>query len=146
MATPKKATTDQKAGEIIFAEVFKLVELLNATAGPAIAEKGTKSGNMTFSPKISIDEIGEKHYTCYVDIYTPQSTVIGSEISIEWGGVTLEQFQQALKTIVIALSSLAREAYLSDTYTVALIKANGDETEIYAPAILEPGVYSIKDA
>jgi hypothetical protein len=145
MATPKKAASDRAAGEMLFTEVFKLVEQLNATAGLALAEKGVKSGNMTFNPKIILDAAGEKQYTCYVDIYTPQSAEMGPEISMEWGGTSVEQFKKALTTVAIALSSLAREAYLSDTYTVALIKPDGEEAEIYAPETLEPGMYSIKE-
>jgi len=146
MPNPKKASSDRAAGEMLFTEIFKLVEQLNTTAGLALAEKGTKSGNMTFSPKIILEEDGKKHYTCSVDIYTPQTAETGPEINMEWDGTSVEQFKKALMTVAIALSSLAREAYIADTYTVALIKQDGEETEIYAPEILEPGMYSIKDA
>src|SRR5262249_3577366 len=137
--------SDHAAGEIMLNEVFKVVQQLNAAAGPATAEKGVKSGNMTFNPKIMIDDAGEKQYTCYVDIYTPKTAGIGPEISMEWSGATVEQFKQALTTVAIALSGLAREAYLSDTYTVGLIKPDGEEIEIYSPKDLEPGMYSIKE-
>ncbi len=146
MVSPKKAISDQAAGEIILTEVFKVVEQLNATAGPGMAEKGVKSGNMTFNPKIVIDEAGDKQYTCYVDIYTPKGADDGPEMSMEWSGATLEQFKQALMIASLALAGLARETYLSETFTVGLIKPDGEEIEIYAPEFLEPGIYSIKDA
>ncbi len=146
MAIPQKSLSDHAAGEIMLKEVFKVVERLNAIAGPGMAEKGAKSGNMTFNPKIVVDEIGDRQYTCYVDIYTPKGSDDGPEMGMEWSGATIEQFKQALAIASPALSGLAKEIYLSETYTVGLIKPDGEEIEIYAPEVLEPGIQSIKDA
>jgi hypothetical protein len=145
MASPKKPINDQATGETMLTEIFKVVEQLNATAGPGMAEKGVKSGTMTFNPKIVVDEAGDKQYTCYVDIYTPNGADDGPEMSMEWSGATIEQFKQALAIAAQALSGLAKETYLSETYTVGLVKPDGEEVEIYAPEILEPGIYSIKE-
>ena len=145
MASSKKAINDQATGETMLTEVFKVVERLNTTAGPGMAEKGVKSGNMTFNPKIVVDEAGDRQYTCYVDIYTPSGTDDGPEMSMEWSGATIEQFKQALAIAAQALAGLAKETYLSETYTVGLVKPDGEEVEIYAPEILEPGIYSIKE-
>ncbi len=146
MPSPKKSLSDHAAGESMLNEVFKVVERLNATAGPGMAEKGAKSGNMTFNPKIIVDEAGDKQYTCYVDIYTPKGNDDGPEVSMEWSGIDIEQFKQALTIASLALAGLAKETYLSETYTVGLVKPDSEEIEIYAPEILEPGVHSIKDA
>lgn len=136
---------DRAAGEIMLNEVFKVVEQLNASAGPSMAKKGVRSGNMTFNPKIVVDEAGGRQYTCYVEIYTPKTTEAGPEISMEWGGGNIEQFKQALTTVFTALSGLAKQGYLSDTLTVGLITSNGEESEVYAPKVLEPGMYSLKE-
>ncbi len=146
MATPRKPLNDRAAGEIMLNEVFKVVERLNAVAGPSMAAKGVKSGNMTFNPKIVVDEAGDRQYTCYVDIYTPKSMEVGPEMSMEWSGADIEQFKQALTTVFTALSGLAKQGYLSDTFTVGLIKPDNDEIEVYAPKVLEPGMYSLEDA
>jgi hypothetical protein len=145
MASPKKSINDQATGETMLTEIFKVVERLNAIAGPGMAEKGAKSGTMTFNPKIVVDEAGDKQYTCYVDIYTPDGADDGPEMSMEWSGATIEQFKQALAIATQALSGLAKETYLAETYTVGLVKPDGEEVEIYAPEILEPGIYSIKE-
>ena len=58
----------------------------------------------------------------------------------------LEQFKQALTTIFTALSGLAQQRYLSDMFTVGLIRPNGNEIEIYAPEVLEPGMYGLDEA
>jgi hypothetical protein len=145
MATPRKSLNDRAAGEIMLNEVFKVVERLNAAAGPSMAEKGVRSGNMTFNPRIVVDETGDRRYTCYVEIYTPKSIDGGPEISMDFSGDDIEHFKQAVTTVFTALSSLAKQGYLSDTFTVGLIKANGEETEIYAPKVLEPGMYSVKE-
>ncbi|MFL5628051.1 MAG: hypothetical protein ACJ788_20930 [Ktedonobacteraceae bacterium] len=145
MPTSKKQMNDRKAGEIMLNEVFKVVEQLNATAGPSIAAKGAKSGNMTFSPKIVVNEEDEKQYRCDVAIYTPESIEAGPDISMEFSGADVEQFKQALTTVFPALASLAQEGYLADTFTVGLITANGEETEVYAPEVLQPGMYSLQD-
>jgi hypothetical protein len=146
MALPRKPMNDRAAGEIMLNEVFKVVERLNAAAGPSMATKGVKSGNMTFNPKIVVDEAGDRQYTCYVDIYTPKSIEAGPEISMEFSGANIEQFKQALTTVFTALSGLAKQSYLSDTFTVGLIKPNSEEVEVYVPKVLEPGMYSLKDA
>src|SRR5437660_10701078 len=130
MAPARKSIPDPAAGEIMFNEVFKIVQQLNALAGPSMVTKGAKSGNMTFNPKIISDEAGKKQYTCYVDIYTPKSVHAGTEIGMEWSSTDLEQFKQALTTVFTALSSLAEQTYLSDTYTVGLIKPNSEEIEV----------------
>lgn len=145
MAPPGKPMNDRAASEIMLNEVFKAVERLNAAAGPSMATKGVKSGNMTFNPKIVVDETGDRQYTCYVEIYTPKSVEVGPEISMEFSGADIEQFKQALTTIFTALSGLAQQAYLSDTFTVGLIKPHSEEIEIYAPKVLEPGMYSLKE-
>ena len=49
-------------------------------------------------------------------------------------------------TKVTALSGLAKEGYVSDTLTVGLIRSDGEESEVYAPKVLEPGMYSLKEA
>ncbi len=146
MATPKKPLNDRAAGEIMLNEVFKVVERLNAAAGSSMAKTGVKSGNMTFNPKIVIDKEGNRQYTCYVEIYTPKSIEAGPEISMEWSGADIEQFKQALTTVSLALVGLAKESYLSDMFTVGLIMPNGEESEVYAPDVLEPGMYSLKEA
>ncbi len=147
MATPKKKKmTDREAGEAMLNEVFTTVEQLNAAAGPAMAEKGIRTGNMTFSPKIIIDEENNKQYTCDVDIYTPKSADIGPQINMELSGNTIEQFKSALKTVQVALAGLAAQGYLSDTFTVGLLKPASEEIEIYAPDVLKPGMYSINEA
>src|SRR5438874_1643771 len=106
MATPKKPLNDRAAGEIMLTEVFKVVQRLNATAGQSMAKKGTRSGNMTFNPKIIIADDGSKHYTCFVEIYTQASSKVGTEISMEWSSTDIEQFKQALTTVFPALSAL----------------------------------------
>jgi len=146
MTTPRKPVSDQVAGEIMLNEVFKVVERLNATAGQSMVKTGKRSGNMTFSPKIIFDEDGHKQYTCFVEIYTKQSTDAGQQINMECSGVDVEQFKQVLTTAFTALSGLAKEGYLSDTYTVGLIKPNSEEIEVYAPEVLKPGMYSLKES
>lgn len=146
MATPKKPLNDRAAGEIMLTEVFTVVQRLNAAAGQSMVKKGTRSGNMTFNPKIILSDDGSKHYTCFVEIYTQASSKAGTEISMEWGSLDIEQFKQALATLFPALSALAKEGYLSDTFTVGRISPNGEETEVYAPSVLEPGMYSLTDA
>ena len=146
MATSKKPLNDLAAGEIMLTEVFTVVQRLNAAAGQSMVKKGTRSGTMTFNPKIILSDDGSKHYTCFVEIYTPESSKAGTEMSMEWGGLDIEQFKQALTTLFLALSALAKEGYLSDTFTVGLIKPDGEETEVYAPSVLEPGMYSLTDA
>jgi hypothetical protein len=42
----------------------------------------------------------------------------------------VEQFKVGLTTLLPALSAIAKEGYLSDTFTVGLISADGQETEI----------------
>jgi hypothetical protein len=145
MTAPRKPLNDNMAGEIMLNEVFKIVERLNATAGSILVTKGTRIGNMSFSPKIIVDDDGHKQYTCFVEIYTQQSTDTGQQINLECSGVDVEQFKQTLTTVFIALSGLAKEGYVSDTYTVGLIKPNGEEIEVYAPQVLKPGMYSLKE-
>lgn len=145
MAPPKKPLNDRTAGEIMLNEVFNVVQRLNATAGPGMVKKGARSGNMTFNPKIIVDDDGSKHYTCFVEIYTPASSKAGTQMSMEWSSTDIEQFKQALTTLFPALSALAKEAYLSDTFTVGRISPDGEETEVYAPDVLEPGMYSLKE-
>ena len=146
MAAPQKPLHDRAAGEIMLTEVFTVVQRLNATAGPNMVKKGSRSGNMTFNPKIVVNEAGERQYTCYVEIYTPKSIEAGPEIGMEFSGADIEQFKQALTTVSLALVGLAKESYLSDTFTVGLIKPNGEESEIYAPKVLEPGMHSLSEA
>lgn len=146
MASPKKPANDRAAGEIMLTEVFNVVQKLNAAAGPGMVKKGTRSGNMTFSPKIVVDEDRNRQYTCVVEIYTSASEKAGTEISMEWSSADTTQFKQALTTIFPALSGLAREGYISDTFTVGLLTAESDEIEVYAPDVLEPGMYSLKEA
>ena len=145
MATPKKPLNDRAAGEIMLTEVFATVQRLNAAAGPGMVKKGSRSGNMTFSPKIVIAEDGSKQYSCIVEIYTQASSQAGIDMSMEWSGTNTEQFKQALTTLFPALSALAKEAYLSDTFTVGLIDQDGQESEVYTPAVLEPGMYSLSE-
>lgn len=145
MTTPRKRINDHAAGEIMLNEVFKVVQLLNAVAGPNIAKLGMKSGNMTFSAKIVVDEEGVRQYICEVSIYTPKSMEIGPQISVGLIGDDIEQFKQALTTVSIALSSLAQQRYLSDMFTVGLIRPNEEEIEIYAPEVLEPGMFRLDE-
>ena len=100
---------------------------------------------MTFNPRIVIDENGGKHYTCFVDIYTQTSGKAGTDISMEWSSTNTEQFKQALKLLSPALSALAKEGFLSDTFTVGKISKDGQETEIYAPDVLKPGMLSLSE-
>src|SRR5258708_5043537 len=146
MATPKKSLQDRAAGEIMLTEVFAVVQRLNAAAGPSMVKKGSRSGNMTFSPKIIIADDGSKRYTCIVELYTQASSQEGIDMSLEWSGTDTEQFKQALTTLFPALSALAKEGYLSDTFTVGHISQDGQETEVYAPSVLEPGMYSLSEA
>ena len=98
MATSKKPLSDREAGEIMLNEVFAVVQRLNAAAGPAMVQKGTRSGNMTFNPRIVVDESGSKHYMCFVDIYTQGSSKAGTDMSMEWSSTNTEQFKQALNS------------------------------------------------
>jgi hypothetical protein len=118
MAASKKSPGDYEAGETMLSEVFAVVQRLNAAAGPAMVQKGTRSGNMTFNPRIVIEENGSKHYTCFVDIYTQGSSKAGTDMSLEWSSTNTEQFKQALQVLFPALAALAKEGYLSDTFTV----------------------------
>jgi hypothetical protein len=145
MATPKKSLSDRDAGEIMLNEVFAVVQQLNAAAGPGMVQKGTRSGNMTFNPRIVIDESGIKHYTCFVDIYTQASSKVGTDINMEWSTTNTDQFKQALKILFPALSALAKEGYLSDTFTVGQISKDGTEIEVYAPDELKPGMLSLSE-
>jgi hypothetical protein len=146
MATPKKSLNDRAAGEIMLTEVFAVVQRLNAAAGQSMVQKGARSGNMTFNPKIIIADDRSKHYTCFVEIYTPASSKEGLDMSMELSCTDIEQFKQALTALFPALSALAREGYLSDTFTVGRINPDGQETEVYAPAVLEPGIYGLSEA
>lgn len=145
MATSKKSLSDREAGEIMLNEVFAVVQRLNAAAGPTMVQKGTRSGNMTFNPRIVIDENGGKHYTCFVDIYTQGSSKTGTDINMEWSSTNTDQFKQALKILFPALSALAKEGYLSDTFTVGKISKEGEEIEVYAPDVLQPGMLSLSE-
>jgi hypothetical protein len=145
MANSQKSLSDREAGEIMLNEVFAVVQRLNATAGPAMVQKGTRSGNMTFNPRIVIDENSRKHYTCFVDIYTQGSSKAGTDMSMEWSSTNIEQFKQALKVLFTALSALAKEGYLSDTFTVGRISKDGEEIEVYAPGVLQPGMLSLSE-
>jgi hypothetical protein len=145
MADSKKPLSDREAGEIMLNEVFSVVQRLNAVAGPTLVQKGSRSGNMTFNPRIVIDENGGKHYTCFVDIYTQVSGKAGTDMSLEWSSTNTEQFKQALKMLSPALSALAKEGFLSDTFTVGKISKDGQETEIYAPDALKPGMLSLSE-
>jgi len=146
LTSPRKPLQDRAAGEIMLTEVFSVVQRLNAAAGPSMVKKGTRSGNMTFNPKIILAEDGSKHYTCFVEIYTPASSKAGVDMSMEWRSTDIEQFKQALTTLFPALSALAKEGFLSDTFTVGRISPDGEETEVYAPSVLEPGMYSLSEA
>ena len=145
MATSKKSPGDREAGEIMLTEVFTVVQRLNAAAGPSIVQKGTRSGNMTFNPRIVINENGSKHYTCFVDIYAQGSSKAGTDMSMEWSSTNTEQFKQALAVLFPALSALAKEGYLSDTFTVGQITKDGEEIEVYAPEVLKPGMLSLSE-
>jgi hypothetical protein len=145
MATSKESSVDRETGEIMLTEVFAVVQRLNAAAGSAIVQKGTRSGNMTFNPRIVVDENGSKHYTCFVDIYTQGSSKAGTDMSLEWSSTNTEQFKQALKVLFPALAALAKEGYLSDTFTVGQISKDGNEIEVYAPDVLKPGMLSLSE-
>ena len=145
MATSKKSLSDRAEGEIMLTEVFSVVQRLNAAAGPSMVQKGTRSGNMTFNPRIVIDENSSKHYTCFVDIYTQGSSKAGTDMSMEWSSTNTEQFKHALTTLFPALSALAKEGYLSDTFTVGQISKHGEEIEVYAPDVLKPGMLSLSE-
>lgn len=146
MATPRNPLNNRAAGEIMLTEVFTVVQQLNAAAGKSMVQKGARSGNMTFNPKIILAEDGSKHYTCFVEIYTPTSSRAGTDTSMEWSSTDIEQFKQALTTLFPALSALAKEGYLSDTFTVGHITPDGQEIEVYAPTVLEPGMYGLSEA
>ncbi len=145
MATSKKSLSDRAEGEIMLNEVFSVLQRLNAAAGPSMVQKGTRSGNMTFNPRIVIEEDGSKHYTCFVDIYTQGSSKAGTDMSLEWSSTNTEQFKQALAVLFPALSALAKEGYLSDTFTVGQITKDGEEIEVYAPDVLKPGMLSLSE-
>ena len=144
MAT--KPLNDHSAGELMFTEVFATVQRLNAAAGQSMVKKGARSGNMTFNPKIILSEDRSKHYTCFVEIYTQASSKAGVDMSIELDCPDIEQFKQALTMLFPALAALAKEGYLSDTFTVGQINPDGQETEVYTPSVLEPGMYSLSEA
>ncbi len=145
MATAKKSLGDREAGEIMLNEVFAEMQRLNAAAGPILVQKGSRSGNMTFNPRIVIDEDGDKRYTCFVDIYTQTSSKAGTDISMEWSSSNIEQFKQALKVLSPVLSALAKEGFLAETFTVGKISKDGQETEVYAPDALKPGMLSLSE-
>jgi hypothetical protein len=145
MPASKRSPGDHEAGEIMLNEVFAVVQRLNAAAGPTMVQKGTRTGNMTFNPRIVIDENGGKHYTCFVDIYTQGSSKAGTDINLEWSSTNTDQFKQALKILFPALSALAKEGYLSDTFTVGKISKEGEEIEVYAPEVLQPGMLSLSE-
>jgi hypothetical protein len=145
MATSKKSSVDRETGEMMLTEVFSVVQRLNAAAGPAMVQKGTRSGNMTFNPRIVIDESGSKHYMCFVDIYTQGSSKAGTDMSLEWSSTNTEQFKQALQVLFPALATLAKEGYLSDTFTVGQISKDGEEIEVFAPEVLKPGMLSLSE-
>lgn len=67
-------------------------------------------------------------------------------MSMEWRSADIAQFKQGLTTLFPALSALAKEGYLSDTFTVGRIGPDGAENEVYAPSVLEPGMYSLSEA
>lgn len=141
----KTTLGDREAGEIMLNEVFAVVQRLNAAAGPTLVQRGSRSGNMTFNPRIVIDEHGGKHYTCLVDIYTQSSSKAGTDMNMEWSCTSTEQFKQSLKVLSPALSALAKEGFLSDTFTVGKISIDGKETELYAPDKLKPGMLSLSE-
>ena len=145
MPTPKKSLPDRQAGERMFTEVFAAVQRLNATAGKSMVQKGSRAGTMTFNPKIIVGEDGRKQYSCFVDIYLNDKSKAGVEMGMEWGGFDVEQFTQGLALLSPALTALAKEGYLSDTITVGRINADGQETEVYAPSVFEPGMYSLSE-
>lgn len=145
MANPKNPMDDRAAGEIILNEVFTIVQRLNAAAGPSMVKNGSRSGNMTFNPKIVIEENGSKQFTCLVDIYTQASSKAGTDMSMELSSTNIEQFKLALTTLFPALSALAKEGYLSDTFTVGQITQDGEEIEVYAPDVLKPGMISLSE-
>src|SRR5437763_6043286 len=146
MAPPQKPFNDRAAGEIMLTEVFTVVQRPNAAAGQSKVRRGTRSGNMTFNPKIILADDGSKHYTCFVEIYTQASSKAGTEMSMEWSSTDIEQFKQALTTVLPALSALAKEGFLSDTFTVGGISPVGEETEVFAPSWRESGRCSISEA
>ena len=146
MPFPRKSFNDHEAGEIMLTEVFTTVQRLNAAAGQSMVKRGARSGNMTFNPKIIIDEDGSKRYSCFVEIYPKAASKAGIEIGMEWNCPDVEQFTEGLSTLLPALTALAKEGYLSDTFTVGRISPDGQETEIYAPSVLEPGMYSLSEA
>jgi hypothetical protein len=145
MPTPQKSLPDRTAGERMLTQVFATVQRLNAAAGKSMVQKGSRSGTMTFNPKIILDEDGSKRYTCFVEIYTRDSSKTGIDMSVEWSSTDVEHFKEALTTLLPALSALAKEGYLSDTFTVGRIDADEEETEVYAPPVLEPGMYSLSE-
>lgn len=143
MAISKKPLNDRAAGELMFTEIFAAMQRLNAAAGKSMVEKGSRSGTMTFNPKIIMSENGSKRCSCFVEIFPKAGSKVGIETGMEWSSTDVEQFKAGLTTLLPALTALAREAYLSDTFTVGLISPDGQETEIYAPSVLEPGMYSL---
>jgi hypothetical protein len=145
MTNSGRLQADRMAGEAIFTEVFKVVQQLNAAAGPVMVKKGGRGGNMTFRPKIIVEETNERRYTCGIEIYTQASDNARTEIGLEWSSTNPEHFKQALATVLPALIALARQGFVSDTFTVGLITPDGGETEVYAPAVLEPGMYSLSE-
>ena len=82
---------------------------------------------------------------CYLRLYTHGRSKAGTDISIEWSSTNTEQFKQALTALFPALSALAKEGYLSDTFTVGQITQNGEENEVYAPDVLKPGMLSLSE-
>ncbi len=145
MATAKKPLSDREAAELMLNEVFSVVQRLNAAAGPILVQKGSRSGNMTFNPRIIVNESGGMDYICFVDIYTQGSSKAGTNMNMEWSSTNIEQFKQALKVLSPALSALAKEGFLSDTFTVGKISKDGKETEIYTPDELKPGMLSLSE-
>ena len=66
-------------------------------------------------------------------------------MSMEWNSTNTEQFKQALNILFPSLSALAKEGYLSDTFTVGQISTDGEEIEVYAPDVLKPGMLSLSE-
>ena len=93
-------------------EVFAVVQRLGcATAQPrAWYKRVQENGNMTFNPRIVIDENGSKHYTCFVDIYTQGSSKAGTDMSLEWSSTNLQQFKQALNIYLQRFWPLPKKA------------------------------------
>jgi hypothetical protein len=65
---------------------------------------------------------------------------------MESSSTNIDQFKEALTTVSLPFSALAKEGFLSEYVHCGHTNPDGKETEVYAPEVLEPGMYSLLEA